>query len=88
MNWLFWIGAKHSRVIWSVVRVPVLSKQTVSIDPPSTTFYGDMQWIFFAFRLAKETRTPILSAAGKDGGIVTVIRSKSLSKIAFPGRSS
>ena len=58
------------------VSVPVLSKQTVSIIPPSTNRGGEIQLIFSFFNLDNEKLTPIEKAAASYGGQIIVTRSE------------
>jgi hypothetical protein len=54
------------------VRVPVLSKQTVSILPLIMIFGGEIQKMPVLRSLSKAKLTPKLMAAGSVGGIVIV----------------
>lgn len=67
----------------SSVRVPVLSKQIVSIRPPTTIFGGLIQDIDFNLSLSSPKEIPIYKTAGKTGLTVIVTRSRSLTIISF-----
>ena len=59
----FFKGNIPFKFIPSSVNVPVLSKQTVSTVPPSTTLGGEIQLMFSFFSLTNEKLIPIENAA-------------------------
>lgn len=60
----------------SSVRVPVLSKQSMFIMPPTIVLFGEVQKICFCFIFSSAKIIPNVILTGKPGGTVTVIRSR------------
>lgn len=61
--------------------MPVLSKQTVFILPPTTTLGGDMQNILLSSNLFNAKLIPTVNAAVNYGGIEIVIKSRNFKTI-------
>jgi hypothetical protein len=68
----------------SSVKVPVLSKQTVSTVPPDKIFGGLMQWIYLPLRVETAKVIDKFMATVSAGGIAIVIMSRNLTATIPP----